>query len=59
MGTSRFGGIEQAKVDGKSIGGLRGKTKERNEQKTNEANHMAKASRPSCVCLSNLIVSVV
>lgn len=43
MGIRSKAGIEQAKADGKSIGGLRGKTKTRNEQKTLEANDMAES----------------
>lgn len=41
MGIRSKAGIEQAKADGKNIGGLRRKTKERNEQKTQEANDKA------------------
>jgi DNA invertase Pin-like site-specific DNA recombinase len=43
MGIRSKAGIEQAKADGKSIGGLRGKTKERNEQKSKEANGIAES----------------
>ncbi len=43
MGVRSKAGIEQAKADGKNIGGLRGKTKERNEQKAKEANDMAES----------------
>jgi hypothetical protein len=43
MGLRSKAGIKQAKADGKSIGGLRGKTKERNEQKTKEADEMAES----------------
>jgi len=39
-------GIQQAKADGKNIGGLRGKTKERNEQKSKEATDMAESLKP-------------
>jgi DNA invertase Pin-like site-specific DNA recombinase len=43
MGLRSKAGIKQAKAEGKSIGGLRGKTKERNKQKTIEANEMAES----------------
>jgi DNA invertase Pin-like site-specific DNA recombinase len=43
MGIRSKAGIEQAKANGKSVGGLRGKTQERNEQKTQEANDMAES----------------
>jgi hypothetical protein len=43
MGLRSKAGIKQAKAEGKSIGGLRGKTKERNEQKMKEANEMAES----------------
>ena len=43
IGLRSKAGIKQAKAEGKSIGGLRGKTKERNERKTKEANEMAES----------------
>jgi DNA invertase Pin-like site-specific DNA recombinase len=43
MGIRSKAGIEQAKADGKNVGGLRGKTKERNDQKNKEANDMAES----------------
>ena len=41
MGIRSKAGIEQAKADGKQIGGLRGKTQERNDQRKQEADNMA------------------